>query len=50
MDQEIRKGTNKFEKLLFAKNKLIECIGEISKYPGGIAARPGMQHEQVCYV
>ena len=32
MGQEIRNGTTKFEKLLAAKNKLIECIGAIGKY------------------
>ena len=32
MGQEIRNGTAKFEKLLAAKNKLIECIGVIGKY------------------
>jgi hypothetical protein len=32
MGQEIRNGTDKFEKVLTAKNKLIECIGEIGKY------------------
>jgi curved DNA-binding protein CbpA len=32
MGQEIRNGTAKFEKLLAAKNKLIECIGVIVKY------------------
>jgi hypothetical protein len=32
MGQEIRNGTTRFKKLLDAKNKLIECIGEIGKY------------------
>ncbi len=32
MGQEIRNGTTKFEKLLAAKNKIIECIGVIGKY------------------
>jgi len=32
MGQEIRNGTTEFEKLLAAKNKLIECIGAIGKY------------------
>ena len=30
--QERRNGTTRFKKLLDAKNKLIECIGEIGKY------------------
>jgi hypothetical protein len=32
MGQEIRNGTNRFKKLLDAKTKLFECIGEIGKY------------------
>ena len=32
MGQEIRNGTTRFKKLLDAKNRLIECIGEIGKY------------------
>ena len=32
MGQEIRHGTTKFTNLLAAKDKLIECIGEIGKY------------------
>jgi DnaJ-class molecular chaperone len=32
MGQEIRNGTTRFKKLLDAKNKLIDCIGEIGKY------------------
>ncbi len=32
MGQEIRNGTTRFKKLLDAKNRLIESIGEIGKY------------------
>jgi molecular chaperone DnaJ len=32
MGQEIRNGTTRFKKLLYAKNKIIECIGEIGKH------------------